>query len=403
MTHLGKSPHWRQYSLSSVLQPIVNLKDRDIVGVEALARGYDNAGATCDPLSLFAEAAQQRDILSLDRQCREAAFAAYEAAGPGRPDVLFVNLTSSLLDDPSSSDNYLLEQVHAWGIRPDRVAIEVVESGVRSMDTLRSFAERYRRHGFLIALDDFGASHSNLERLVELKPDVVKIDRNLVSGVHENHYKRAVVEAISGLCHSFGAISLAEGVEHSAELECLTSLGCDLFQGYLLARPIQDFASERDRARETVRFHATQAGSRVAENALLEYEHTKAIVRTGQDVADQLHQMVGDDSELASVIASLPDVQCAYLTDLGGEQITGTIFNPSTEVRERALFRPAERGADHGLKDYVYHIRTHGAPHYLTGPYLSRATGTLCRTLSLHTYTRSDTPVILCLDIVQQQ
>lgn len=381
----------------------MNLKDREIVGVEALVRGRDSAGTALAPGTLFAEAAQRGGILALDRQCREAAFEAYEAAGPERPDVLFVNLTSSLLDDPSSSDDYLLEQVHRWGMRPDRIAIEVVESGVRSMDTLRSFAERYRRRGFLIALDDFGASHSNLERLVELKPDVVKIDRNLVSGVHDNHYKRAVVEAISGLCHSFGAISLAEGVEHSEELECLTSLGCDLFQGYLLARPLQDFASGLDSTRENVRFHATQAGSRVAENALLAHERTRAIVKTGQDIADQLHDMAGDDSELAGLITPLPDVQCAYLTDLKGEQITGTIFNPSTEMRERALFRPAQSGADHALKDYVYHIRTHGAPHYLTGPYLSRATGTLCRTLSLHTYTRNETPVILCLDIVQQQ
>ncbi|TVQ20957.1 MAG: EAL domain-containing protein [Spirochaetaceae bacterium] len=312
-----------------------------------------------------------------------------------------MNITSSLLEDPSSSDDYLLEQVTRWNIDPGHVAIEVVESGIQSLSVLRRFVERYRAYGFLIALDDFGASHSNLERLVELKPDIVKIDRHLVSEVHASHYKRSVVEAINGLCHSLGAISLAEGVEESQELECLSSLGCDLFQGYLLSHPLEDYDSSLTEVRKRVLWHASQTALRIADSARGVHDEITRIVETGRHLGRELQRLSRIDEQLSGLIRRLPDIQCAYVTDLHGMQITETVFNPSTGTREGVLFRPARRGADHSLKDYVYHIRSLGAPHFLTGAYLSRATGTLCRTVSVKTYTKEQTPVILCIDIVQ--
>ncbi|TVQ20958.1 MAG: EAL domain-containing protein [Spirochaetaceae bacterium] len=69
---------WQQYSLDSVLQPIINLKDHEIIGVEALVRGVDGRGAICTPHTLFETASQTGGILVLDRQCREAAFRSYQ-------------------------------------------------------------------------------------------------------------------------------------------------------------------------------------------------------------------------------------------------------------------------------------------------------------------------------------
>lgn len=405
MLQHGETSRWHQYGLTSVLQPIVHLKDHEIIGVEALVRATDPHGTACAPARLFNEAASAGEVLQLDRLCREEAFRAYSspALNSQRPDILFVNINSSLLDDPARSEDYLLSQVRTWNLKPEQIAIEVVENSVQTPTTLFQFVERYRRHGFLIALDDFGASHSNLERLVDLKPDVVKIDRNLVSGVHDSHYKRSVVEAINGLCHSLGATSLAEGVETQEELECLTSLGCDLFQGFLLSAPLPNLPERLAEINTRIHAQATQAGNMVAESAKRMHESAKKILDTGRDVARRLEEHELADDSLLKLIEDLPGIQCAYLIDLEGIQITETVFNPAADIRHRSLFKPASRGADHSLKDYVYHIRSLDAPRFLSGVYLSRATGTLCRTVSVRTCTRTKTPVILCLDIVQQQ
>jgi EAL domain-containing protein (putative c-di-GMP-specific phosphodiesterase class I) len=97
--------------------------------------------------------------------------------------------------------------------------------------------ELCRRTGALLVVDDFGAGHSNLERVVELEPSIVKLDLALTRGIHAHPRKRAVVRHMVNLCKELGARVVAEGIEAIDELSCVRDLGVDWGQGYLLARP----------------------------------------------------------------------------------------------------------------------------------------------------------------------
>jgi len=88
-----------------------------------------------------------------------------------------------------------------------------------------------------LVVDDFGAGHSNLERVVDLEPSIVKLDLALTRGIHAHARKRAVVRHVVNLCKELGARVVAEGIETVDELSCVRDLGVDYAQGYLLARP----------------------------------------------------------------------------------------------------------------------------------------------------------------------
>jgi EAL domain-containing protein (putative c-di-GMP-specific phosphodiesterase class I) len=177
---------------------------------------------------LFQHAVTENACGRLGRLIRDVAF---QTCG----DVpLFVNLHPEELNS-------------RWLVRPDDplcfhaapVYLEITESAAFThfelcMSVLR---ELCRRSGALLVVDDFGAGHSNLERVVDLEPSIVKLDLALTRGIDAHKRKQAVVRHVVNLCKELGARVVAEGIETIDELSCVRDLGVDYAQGYLLARP----------------------------------------------------------------------------------------------------------------------------------------------------------------------
>ena len=209
-----------------VFQPIVDVRTGRTFAHEALVRCRRPEYAA--PPVLFQHAVEENACGRLGRLIREVAF---QTCG----DVpLFVNLHPEELSS-------------RWLVRPDDplcfhgepVYLEITESAAFShfelcLSVLR---ELCRRTGALLVVDDFGAGHSNLERVVDLEPSIVKLDLALTRGIHAHKRKQAVVRHVVNLCKELGARVVAEGIETIDELTCVHDLGVDFAQGYLLARP----------------------------------------------------------------------------------------------------------------------------------------------------------------------
>jgi EAL domain-containing protein (putative c-di-GMP-specific phosphodiesterase class I) len=117
--------------------------------------------------------------------------------------------------------------------------IEVTEDEViRDAVLIRETAAQLKLYNASIAIDDFGAGHSSLARLIELPCGELKLDRSFVIGCATDAAKRAVCESVIALAHRFGAVVCAEGLEAPGDLRCLIEMGCDIAQGYLFARPM---------------------------------------------------------------------------------------------------------------------------------------------------------------------
>jgi EAL domain-containing protein (putative c-di-GMP-specific phosphodiesterase class I) len=119
-----------------------------------------------------------------------------------------------------------------------RMVLEVVEGDIiNDHAQFNARIDEYRGLGLKVAIDDFGAGYSGLNLLVDFQPDLVKLDRQLVTGIERHGPLQAVVRAISQICLDLGIDIVAEGVESEAEYAWLASQGIHLFQGYLFARP----------------------------------------------------------------------------------------------------------------------------------------------------------------------
>jgi EAL domain-containing protein (putative c-di-GMP-specific phosphodiesterase class I) len=213
-------------------QPIVHAGG-SVFGYEALMRSTEpslpHPGALID-------AAERLDRLDLmGRTVR--ALAAEPYLGNRDHGVLFVNLhVNDLMDATLTSPKSPLSQI------ADRVVLEVTERA--SLDEVRDARVRIaalREMGFRIAVDDMGAGYAGLSSFALLEPEIVKLDMSLVRDVHTSLTKRKVIRSMTSLSKDMGMMVVAEGVETTAERDTLVELGCDLFQGFLIARPGRPF------------------------------------------------------------------------------------------------------------------------------------------------------------------
>jgi EAL domain-containing protein (putative c-di-GMP-specific phosphodiesterase class I) len=216
-------------------QPIVSFSAKHVHAFEALVRTDEPTLARPDH---FINAAEQLGrVQELGRTIRSAVARAI----PDAPEdaLVFVNLhASDLADDELYSANSPLAPFAG------RVVFEITER--TSLERFRDIQDRImslRAYGYRIAVDDLGAGYAALSSLANLQPEVVKLDMSLVRGVDRQPIKRRLVASLQTLGEPLGITVVAEGVETLAERDTLVSIGCDLFQGYLFARPARGFPS----------------------------------------------------------------------------------------------------------------------------------------------------------------
>ena len=208
----------------SVFQPVVDLATGATVGYEALTRFTDGRS----PAERFAEAAS----LGLDRELELACLRASLAAASELPAEawLGLNVSPALL-----VENDDLPDLLGDAGRP--VLLEITEHA--PVDDYPALHEAIADLGpnVRVAVDDAGAGYSGLQRIVELAPDLIKLDITLVRGIEADRARQALVAGMVHFAKQTGSTLLAEGIETRAEAELLRELGIDLGQGYLFGRP----------------------------------------------------------------------------------------------------------------------------------------------------------------------
>ena len=217
--------------LQMAYQPIVRAADNDtLFGFEALLRSGDRSLAF--PTAFLDAAETLGRVHDLGRAVRRSV--ARTLLGFAPEACVFVNLhPTDLEDDDLYSPLTPLSRVAT------RVVLEVTERAeLGSPQDLPSRLIALRRLGYRIAVDDLGAGYAGLASLVQLQPEVVKFDMSLIREVHQDPTKRKLITAMTSLCGELGATTVAEGVETPPERDALLGLGCELMQGYLIARPV---------------------------------------------------------------------------------------------------------------------------------------------------------------------
>jgi EAL domain-containing protein (putative c-di-GMP-specific phosphodiesterase class I) len=214
-------------------QPIVRANGT-LYGYEALLRSAEKS--LPHPGAILDGAERLGRLPELGRRIR-AASASPVAAGDDTTSALFVNLHARDLLDPE-----LVTSASPLAAIAHRVVLEITErASLDEVPEARNKVAELRAMGFRIAIDDLGAGYAGLTSFAALEPELVKLDMSLIRDVDKSTTKQKLVRSMAGLCKDLGIAVVAEGIETVAERAMVIELGCDLLQGYLLAKPGRPF------------------------------------------------------------------------------------------------------------------------------------------------------------------
>jgi EAL domain-containing protein (putative c-di-GMP-specific phosphodiesterase class I) len=393
----------RNGSVETYLQPIASVRRQGLIGVEALTRCTVD-GVPIPPPLLFETAERAGMATELDHLCRRSAvqnFRGLHALDPRL--VLFVNCHPATMGEAPHAMDGWASLADRFGIAPPNMAVEFAEADLGDAETVRNAARRLRDAGFLVALDDIGAKAANLDRIAYVKPDIIKADRQLVSGIDHDFHKREVFRSLVVMSERLGGWIIAEGVETEAEAVAVVELGGDMLQGYLFGRPYPAVPGEAVRWESERVF---SAASRVKERRLRAARASRTRrderVEVVRRIAAGLAECAPDEAEAAlkHLIRPLPSVLSAALIEESGVQATETVLNPLRMLREKTvIFAPPARGADHSLKEYFYLLVEGDSDPFITSPYVPLASGDLAVTLSTRITHADGTARILAVHV----
>jgi EAL domain-containing protein (putative c-di-GMP-specific phosphodiesterase class I) len=221
-------------SLSMAFQPIVNVQTSGVVAYEALARGVRG-----EPAYTVLSQATDGNRYALDQRCREAAISVSAAVGILETTAdLCINFFPNAVYEPRQCLRRTMHAADAVGFPLERIIFEITEvEEIRSQDHLRNIMNEYRKCGLRIAIDDFGAGHSGLTLLSVFQPDIIKIDRALITELDLRPASRSIVRSLVHVSRDLDIRVIAEGIEREQEMKVLCDLGVELMQGYFFARP----------------------------------------------------------------------------------------------------------------------------------------------------------------------
>jgi EAL domain-containing protein (putative c-di-GMP-specific phosphodiesterase class I) len=214
-------------------QPIVNVAARRVIAYEALLRGHHNL--TYPQLTA---GMNRKKLRQYHRIIAEESIRAAVALGLAeRKSSLTLNLQPDMGENALSPE-FVRATAEKFGLPADRIIIEVTEDQKLTVPEMKELLERIRRSGFAAAIDDFGAGYAGLTALVETRPEILKIDRDLIHHIESDECRRKIIKAFERIAESLGITLVAEGVETFAEYQTLRQLGIRIMQGYFFSRPV---------------------------------------------------------------------------------------------------------------------------------------------------------------------
>jgi len=228
-----------QDNIVAYFQPILSADSHSVYSYEILGRFVDDNGNVKSLGPFFSDAnTTNEEALRIDRMVRKYALKKY--VEEKRTEYLFINIRLAWLEKfvHKPEESPTIQWVKEFGITPDKIVIEITEEEFNASEDIYANALAYYKSiGFRIALDDYGKDASNIDRLAQIAPDIIKINIDYIHKSEKSYYYREYLKSIATFADTIGIDVLYEGVETQQQLDiCMSSKG-RFYQGFLLATP----------------------------------------------------------------------------------------------------------------------------------------------------------------------
>ena len=225
---------WEGVSLTTQFQPIHAARRGERAGYEALLRAQDASGAPIRTEGLIEEAANAGLLVQLDRAVRALHLRNFATVDPGEG-KLFLDVHPNAAVADMGNAREFGDLIRYYGLLPKRVCIELLPHACGAEEALADAVAAYRELGIAIALDNFGVGCSNLDRLAELRPTLVKLRRATLSQAMGDDNAKAAFPALVGMLQDAGCQVVVDGVESVQQALAAIDSGANYLQGSYLS------------------------------------------------------------------------------------------------------------------------------------------------------------------------
>ena len=375
-------------------QPIVSVANGKIIGYEALARQLDSNHKVISAGAIFSSPeldAKQRT--ELDRQVRRQALQKFAELDSNT--YLAINISAAWIDNIRQLNALpTLKMLDELNIDRQRIIIEITEDHA-DLNKLKEIVKRYRKQGLRVALDDFGAGASQLQRVMAIHPDIIKIDMRLFKQATKGGIASEIVNLLTRLGKRTGCQIICEGVETDEEFLFGLNCGAQFMQGYLFSAAQAEFKPPH-----IYEQHITSLRNKFLKNTLAKLQSKVSDINNTKQLIYRLAEALQSDfnlNELASWNFSQSNVIRFYLCDNQGYQLS-----PDFSFTDAKWFTdPRKIGFNWSWRPYFYQLlalEANGDKDRIVTSERYRDFGSelLCKTLSL----RLDPDRILLVDII---
>lgn len=310
-----------EQKLAIVFQPIISLKNGDVLGYEALSR-TPNEESFKNIEDLFELAKQENRLWELERLCQMKTLRASKSfLVPPFNKKLFMNVSSHVLKKKSFHTEMTEFFLREFRISPHNIIFEVTEQNM--IDDLQGFQttlSQYNSESFNLAIDDAGVEYSGLNAITDFNPNYIKINMKLIRNIHKNYLQSAIVKGMVEFSKVANVSLIAEGVESYEELETITRMGVQYAQGYYIQKPHQKIQPIDSKLVENISDIRTLMLQE--ERNRVQFTPIEILSRPAQTVSSETLTM--DAYEIMN-----SEVDCYGLTILDNQKPVGIITNKS--------------------------------------------------------------------------
>jgi len=393
LTADGYIGYFQEYVLTSSFQPIFSFAHNSPIGYEALLRVTDIKNQSVPPSDLFYSIDDLDELLQLELISRNIHILNFFSENTDDA-LLFLNVNPSLINSSKFCLKQLLEMLNENNIPPTRIVIEFVEESYTDTEILIKASKYLKQSGCLIAIDDFGAGHSNFNRVWDLKPNIVKLDKSLIKKIRQDSWFYKPMLNLIELLHESESLVLIEGVEDESDAKLAHKLNLDLHQGYFFGKPkprpfTQNVANYYINNNNKIHFSNTYEQTDNTISSHLKFLLSEAAMGT---------QATFDLTISCKGLLSHPSVRLCYLLNKNGTQISDAVYGEYSPLNLTHLYGKISNTHNVNWSRRIYFQRAISNPMIIqsTRPYLSLTSGQLCITLSMAIDINSALYVLCC-------
>jgi len=391
------SGKFRNIQLNSAFQPIFSLAHRRPVGFEALLRPSASDGSPMSPLAVFEMPEDESEMVFLDRLCRIVHIRNFLAQGDEN-NWLFLNINPVVTVYGKRYGSFFADVLNRYQISPHRLVIEILEGQIQDEGLLAEAVMYFKELGCLVALDDFGAGHSNFDRIWRIQPHIVKLDRSIITQAGVNPSVRRVIPNLVNLIHEAGSLALMEGVENEEEALISIDSDIDFVQGYYFAKPEKTLPAVNQH--RSLIDHLSSISTLNNKNESVTYKNKILAYLDAFQISLQQLKAGEDANSACQKFLSLQGTERCYLLNSEGKQLGNNISLISSSNYD-PRFEPMADSRDAIWVRRHYFRRAMSFPEIIqtSRPYLSITGGNMCVTLSVALYIDREM-IVLCGDLM---